>query len=154
MHPGYGFLSENSKFHDALDAAGITFIGPGKKAIESMGDKITSKLIAGKAGVNCIPGYTDVVRDAGHAVEICAEIGYPVMLKASAGGGGKGMHVAWNEEECRDGFERATNEARSSFGDTRIFIEKYIQQPRHIEIQVMADAHGNVIYLGERPFSR
>ena len=153
VHPGYGFLSENSKFHDALDAAGIIFIGPGKKAIECMGDKITSKLIAQDAGVNCIPGYTDVVRDAEHAVEISAGIGYPVMLKASAGGGGKGMRVAMNEDECRDGFERATNEARSSFGDTRIFIEKYIQEPRHIEIQVMADGHGNVIYLGERECS-
>ena len=153
VHPGYGFLSENSKFRDALDAAGIIFIGPGKKAIESMGDKITSKLIAQKAGVNCIPGYTDVVRDADHALEVCAEIGYPVMLKASAGGGGKGMRVAMNEDECRDGFERATNEARSSFGDTRIFIEKYIQQPRHIEMQVMADGHGSVIYLGERECS-
>ena len=153
VHPGYGFLSENSKFRDALDAANIAFIGPGKKAIESMGDKITSKLIAEKAGVNCIPGYTDVVRDADHAVEISAGVGYPVMLKASAGGGGKGMRVAWDEADCRDGFERATNEARSSFGDTRIFIEKYIQQPRHIEIQVMADGHGNVIYLGERECS-
>ncbi|MBT3671697.1 MAG: acetyl/propionyl/methylcrotonyl-CoA carboxylase subunit alpha [Porticoccaceae bacterium] len=153
VHPGYGFLSENNKFRDALDTAGIIFIGPGKKAIESMGDKITSKLIAQKAGVNCIPGYTDVVRDADHALEVCAEIGYPVMLKASAGGGGKGMRVAMNEDECRDGFERATNEARSSFGDTRIFIEKYIQQPRHIEIQVMADGHGSVIYLGERECS-
>ena len=153
VHPGYGFLSENSTFRDALDAAGITFIGPGKKAIQSMGDKITSKLIAAEAGVNTIPGYTDVVRDADHAVEISADIGYPVMLKASAGGGGKGMRVAMNEDECRDGFERATNEARSSFGDTRIFIEKYIQQPRHIEIQVMADSHGNIIYLGERECS-
>ena len=150
VHPGYGFLSENSQFRDALDEAGIIFIGPGKKAIESMGDKITSKLIAEKAGVSCIPGYTDVVRDADHAVEISNGIGYPVMLKASAGGGGKGMRVAWDEADCRDGFERATNEARSSFGDTRIFIEKYIQQPRHIEIQIMADGHGNVIYLGER----
>jgi propionyl-CoA carboxylase alpha chain len=153
VHPGYGFLSENSQFRDALDDAGIVFIGPGKKAIESMGDKITSKLIAEKAGVNCIPGYTDVVRDGDHAVEISAGIGYPVMLKASAGGGGKGMRVVWDEADCRDGFERATNEARSSFGDTRIFIEKYIQQPRHIEIQIMADGHGNVIYLGERECS-
>ena len=153
VHPGYGFLSENSQFRDALDDAGIVFIGPGKKAIESMGDKITSKLIAEKAGVSCIPGYTDVVRDGDHAVEISAGIGYPVMLKASAGGGGKGMRVAWDEADCRDGFERATNEARSSFGDTRIFIEKYIQQPRHIEIQIMADGHGNVIYLGERECS-
>ena len=153
VHPGYGFLSENAQFRDALDDAGIVFIGPGKKAIESMGDKITSKLIAEKAGVSCIPGYTDVVRDAKHALQISAEIGYPVMLKASAGGGGKGMRVAWDEADCRDGFERATNEARASFGDTRIFIEKYIQQPRHIEIQVMADGHGNVIYLGERECS-
>ena len=153
VHPGYGFLSENSQFRDALDKAGIVFIGPGKKAIESMGDKITSKLIAEKAGVNCIPGYTDVVRDADHAVQISADIGYPVMLKASAGGGGKGMRVATNEQECRDGFQRATNEAQSSFGDSRIFIEKYIQQPRHIEIQLMADSHGNVIYLGERECS-
>ena len=153
VHPGYGFLSENSQFRDALDEAGIIFIGPGKKAIESMGDKITSKLIAEKAGVSCIPGYTDVVRDADHAVEISNGIGYPVMLKASAGGGGKGMRVAWDEADCRDGFERATNEARSSFGDTRIFIEKYIQQPRHIEIQIMADGNGNVIYLGERECS-
>jgi propionyl-CoA carboxylase alpha chain len=153
VHPGYGFLSENGQFRDALEAAGITFIGPGKKAIESMGDKITSKLIAEKAGVNCIPGFTDVVRDADHAVQVSADIGYPVMLKASAGGGGKGMRVATNEDECRDGFERATNEARSSFGDTRIFIEKYIEQPRHIEIQLMADSHGNIIYLGERECS-
>ena len=153
VHPGYGFLSENSQFRDALDDAGIVFIGPGKKAIESMGDKITSKLIAEKAGVSCIPGYTDVVRDADHAVEISNDIGYPVMLKASAGGGGKGMRVAWDEADCRDGFERATNEAKASFGDTRIFIEKYIQQPRHIEIQIMADGHGNVIYLGERECS-
>ena len=153
VHPGYGFLSENSQFYDALDAAGIIFIGPGKNAIESMGDKITSKRIAKKAGVNCIPGYTDVLRDADHAVQVSAEIGYPVMLKASAGGGGKGMRVAWNDVECREGFERATHEAGSSFGDTRMFVEKYIQQPRHIEIQLMADAHGNVIYLGERECS-
>jgi propionyl-CoA carboxylase alpha subunit len=153
VHPGYGFLSENKLFCEALDAAGITFIGPGVKAIESMGDKITSKLIAEKAGVNTIPGYTDVVKDADQAVVISTDIGFPVMLKASAGGGGKGMRVAWNEEECRDGFERATNEARSSFGDDRIFIEKFIQEPRHIEIQVMADSHGNTIYLGERECS-
>ena len=153
VHPGYGFLSENKAFCEALDAAGIAFIGPGVKAIESMGDKITSKLIAEKAGVNTIPGYTDVVCDADQAVEISSGIGFPVMLKASAGGGGKGMRVAWDVDECRDGFERATNEARSSFGDDRIFIEKYIQEPRHIEIQVMADSHGNEIYLGERECS-
>ena len=153
VHPGYGFLSENGQFRDALDEAGIVFIGPGKKAIESMGDKITSKRIAGEAGVSCIPGYSDVVRDADHAVEISRQIGYPVMLKASAGGGGKGMRVASDDRECREGFERATNEAQSSFGDTRLFIEKYIQQPRHIEIQLMADSHGNVVYLGERECS-
>lgn len=153
VHPGYGFLSENAGFCEALDKEGITFIGPGTYAITSMGDKITSKKLAEEAGVSTIPGYTDVVRDADQAVEISAGIGYPVMLKASAGGGGKGMRVAWNEEECRNGFERATNEARSSFGDDRIFIEKYIEEPRHIEIQVMADTHGNVIYLGERECS-
>jgi propionyl-CoA carboxylase alpha chain len=153
VHPGYGFLSENKLFCQALDAAGIAFIGPGVRAIESMGDKITSKRIAAEAGVSTIPGYTDVVKDAEQAVEISNDIGYPVMLKASAGGGGKGMRVAWNDEECRDGFERATNEARSSFGDDRVFIEKFIQEPRHIEIQVMADSHGNTIYLGERECS-
>ena len=153
VHPGYGFLSENKLFCQALDAAGIAFIGPGVRAIESMGDKITSKRIAAEAGVSTIPGYTDVVKDAEQAVEISNDIGYPVMLKASAGGGGKGMRVAWNDEECRDGFERATNEARSSFGDDRVFIEKFIQEPRHIEIQVMADSYGNTIYLGERECS-
>ncbi|MCW8905546.1 acetyl-CoA carboxylase biotin carboxylase subunit [Sedimenticola sp.] len=153
VHPGYGFLSENSAFCEALEKEGIAFIGPATLAINSMGDKITSKNLAEQAGVNVIPGYTDVVRDAEHAVEISNGIGYPVMLKASAGGGGKGMRVAWNEAECRDGFERATNEARSSFGDDRVFIEKFIEEPRHIEIQVMADTHGNVIYLGERECS-
>ncbi|MEJ1368421.1 MAG: acetyl-CoA carboxylase biotin carboxylase subunit, partial [Candidatus Sedimenticola sp. (ex Thyasira tokunagai)] len=153
VHPGYGFLSENSDFCEALEKEGIAFIGPATLAINSMGDKITSKLLAEKAGVNVIPGYTDVVRDTDHAVEIAAGVGYPVMLKASAGGGGKGMRVAWNEAECRDGFERATNEARSSFGDERVFIEKFIEEPRHIEIQVMADTHGNIIYLNERECS-
>jgi len=153
VHPGYGFLSENAAFAEALDQAGIAFIGPRRHAIVSMGDKITSKKLAEEAGVNTIPGYTGVVRDADHAVEIAAGIGYPVMLKASAGGGGKGMRVAWNEAECREGFERATSEARSSFGDDRVFIEKYIVEPRHIEIQVLADSHGNVIYLGERECS-
>ena len=153
VHPGYGFLSENSAFCEALEAEGIAFIGPATLAINSMGDKITSKRLAEEAGVNVIPGYTDVVRDVDHAVEISNGIGYPVMLKASAGGGGKGMRVAWNEADCRDGFERATNEARSSFGDDRVFIEKFIEEPRHIEIQVMADTHGNIIYLGERECS-
>ncbi len=153
VHPGYGFLSENSVFCEALEKEGIAFIGPATFAINSMGDKITSKKLADEAGVNTIPGYTDVVKDSDQAVEIARGIGYPVMLKASAGGGGKGMRVAWNEEECRDGFERATNEASSSFGDDRIFIEKFIEEPRHIEIQVMADTHGNCIYLGERECS-
>ncbi|WP_417782275.1 acetyl-CoA carboxylase biotin carboxylase subunit [Terasakiella pusilla] len=153
VHPGYGFLSENASFFDALEKEGIAFIGPEKLAIQAMGDKIESKKLAQKAGVSTVPGYTDVVRDTDHAVEIAAEIGYPVMLKASAGGGGKGMRVAHNEEECRDGFERATSEAKSSFGDDRVFIEKFIEEPRHIEIQVLADTHGNAIYLAERECS-
>jgi propionyl-CoA carboxylase alpha chain len=153
VHPGYGFLSENASFAKSLDAAGVVFIGPGTHAITCMGDKITSKKLAHEAGVNTIPGYTDVIRDARHAVGIAREIGYPVMLKASAGGGGKGMRVARNDAECEDGFQRATSEARTSFGDERVFLEKYIEEPRHIEIQVMADRHGNVIYLGERECS-
>ena len=153
VHPGYGFLSENSAFCEALAAKGIAFIGPKTRAIEVMGDKITSKKLADDAQVNTIPGYSDIVRDAQHAVEVAADIGYPVMLKASAGGGGKGMRIARNDDECRDGFERASNEARSSFGDDRILVEKFIEQPRHIEIQVMADSHGNVIYLNERECS-
>ena len=153
VHPGYGFLSENADFCQALADAGIAFIGPGEKAITSMGDKITSKLLAQEAGVNTIPGYTDVINGPDHAVEIAREIGYPVMLKASAGGGGKGMRVVWDDDECRDGFERATNEARSSFGDDRVFAEKFIEEPRHIEIQVLADKHGNGVYLGERECS-
>jgi len=153
VHPGYGFLSENATFFDALNEAGIEFIGPEKWAIEAMGDKIESKKLAQKAGVSTVPGYTDVVRDPDHALEIARDIGYPVMLKASAGGGGKGMRVAFNDEECRDGFERATSEAKSSFGDDRVFIEKFIEEPRHIEIQVLADKHGNAIYLAERECS-
>jgi propionyl-CoA carboxylase alpha chain len=153
VHPGYGFLSENSSFCEALAKKGITFIGPRTRAIEAMGDKITSKKLADEANVNTIPGYTDVVQDAEQAVEIANGIGYPVMLKASAGGGGKGMRIAHDDDECRDGFERAANEARSSFGDDRIFIEKFIEEPRHIEIQIMADSHGNVVYLNERECS-
>lgn len=153
VHPGYGFLSENQAFRNALDEAGIAFIGPGVKAIDVMGDKIRSKKLAGDAGVNIIPGYTDVIDGPEHAVKIAQEIGYPVMLKASAGGGGKGMRVVHNDEECADGFERATNEAVSSFGDGRVFAEKFIEEPRHIEIQVMADTHGNTIFLGERECS-
>ncbi|MEW8043663.1 MAG: ATP-grasp domain-containing protein, partial [gamma proteobacterium symbiont of Phacoides pectinatus] len=153
VHPGYGFLSENAAFCEALEREGIAFIGPATFAITSMGDKITSKKLAGEVGVNIIPGHTEVIRDAEEAVRISDAIGYPVMLKASAGGGGKGMRVAYNAEEARDGFERASNEARSSFGDDRVFIEKFIEEPRHIEIQVMADTHGNVIYLNERECS-
>ena len=153
VYPGYGFLSENSEFARRLDAAGIAFIGPGNYAIEAMGDKITSKKLAMEADVNTIPGYTDVIKDADQAVAIAQDIGYPVMLKASAGGGGKGMRVAWDDAECRDGFLRASNEARSSFGDDRVFIEKFIQEPRHIEIQVLADGQGTVLYLNERECS-
>jgi len=153
VHPGYGFLSENSEFCEMLEAAGIAFIGPKTRAIKAMGDKITSKMLAHEAGVNTIPGYSDVLRDSDHAVEIANKIGYPVMLKATAGGGGKGMRIAHNDDECRDGFERASNEARSSFGDDRMFAEKFIEEPRHIEVQVMADSHGNVVWLNERECS-
>jgi propionyl-CoA carboxylase alpha chain len=153
VHPGYGFLSENSEFCELLAQAGIAFIGPKTRAIEAMGDKITSKKLAEKAGVNTIPGFTGVLRDGDHAVEVANQIGYPVMLKATAGGGGKGMRIARDDADCRDGFERASNEARSSFGDDRVFVEKYIVEPRHIEIQIMADGHGNVLYLNERECS-
>ena len=153
VHPGYGFLSENPKFAEALEAAGIAFIGPPKGAIESMGDKITSKKIAQEAGVSTVPGYMGLIEDADEAVKISQEIGYPVMIKASAGGGGKGMRIAWNDEEAREGFQSSKNEAARSFGDDRIFIEKFVTQPRHIEIQVLADSHGNCIYLNERECS-
>ncbi len=153
VHPGYGFLSENPAFFDALAEIGVEFIGPETLAIKAMGDKIESKLLAQKAGVSTVPGYTEIIKDTDHAVEIAGKIGYPVMLKASAGGGGKGMRVAFNEEECRDGFERATSEAISSFGDDRVFIEKFIEEPRHIEIQILADTHGNTLYLNERECS-
>ncbi len=153
VHPGYGFLSENSGFCESLAAAGISFIGPKKHAIEAMGDKITSKKLADEAGVNTIPGFSDVLRDGEHAVDIANQLGYPVMLKATAGGGGKGMRVARNDAQCRDGFERASNESRSSFGDDRMFVEKFIEEPRHIEIQIIADSHGNVIHLNERECS-
>jgi propionyl-CoA carboxylase alpha chain len=153
VHPGYGFLSENAAFAERLQQAGIAFIGPDPHAITSMGDKITSKKLARDAGVNTIPGYAEVIPNAELAASIARDVGYPVMLKASAGGGGKGMRIARNDDECRDGFERATNEARASFGDPRVFLEKYIEHPRHIEIQVLGDRHGNVIYLGERECS-
>jgi propionyl-CoA carboxylase alpha chain len=153
VHPGYGFLSENPAFPQALTAAGVAFIGPPVAAVKAMGDKITSKRIAEEAGVNSVPGHLEALSDADEAVRIARIIGYPVMLKASAGGGGKGMRIANDEDECRDGFQRARSEARSSFGDARIFVEKFITEPRHIEIQVIADTHGNVIHLGERECS-
>nr|WP_321252119.1 acetyl/propionyl/methylcrotonyl-CoA carboxylase subunit alpha [uncultured Ruegeria sp.] len=153
VHPGYGFLSENSKFAEALEAEGVAFVGPPVGAIESMGDKITSKKIAQDAGVSTVPGYMGLIEDADEAVKISNDIGYPVMIKASAGGGGKGMRIAWNDEEAREGFQSSKNEAANSFGDDRIFIEKFVTQPRHIEIQVLCDSHGNGIYLGERECS-
>ncbi|MDO6728590.1 acetyl/propionyl/methylcrotonyl-CoA carboxylase subunit alpha [Marinovum sp. 2_MG-2023] len=153
VHPGYGFLSENPKFAEALEAAGVAFIGPPVGAIESMGDKITSKKIAQEANVSTVPGYMGLIEDAEDAVKISNQVGYPVMIKASAGGGGKGMRIAWNDDEAREGFQSSKNEAANSFGDDRIFIEKFVTQPRHIEIQVLADGHGNAVYLGERECS-
>ncbi len=153
VHPGYGFLSENAKFAEALEAEGVAFIGPPKGAIEAMGDKITSKKIAQEAKVSTVPGYMGLIEDAEEAVKISNEIGYPVMIKASAGGGGKGMRIAWNDQEAREGFQSSKNEAANSFGDDRIFIEKFVTQPRHIEIQVLCDSHGNGVYLHERECS-
>lgn len=153
VHPGYGFLSERASFCEALEKEGIAFIGPKVKAIEAMGDKITSKKIAAEAGVSTVPGHMGLIDDETHAAKIAAEIGYPVMIKASAGGGGKGMRIAWNDDEAREGFSRSKSEAASSFGDDRIFIEKFIEEPRHIEIQLIADSHGNAVYLGERECS-
>lgn len=153
VHPGYGFLSENAAFAGALERAGVAFIGPPVGAIQAMGDKITSKKLAAEAGVSTVPGHMGLIADADEAVKIAGEIGYPVMIKASAGGGGKGMRIAWNDAEAREGFQASKNEAKSSFGDDRIFIEKFVTQPRHIEIQVLGDKHGTVIYLGERECS-
>ena len=153
VHPGYGFLSENSKFAEALAAEGVAFVGPPVGAIEKMGDKITSKKIAQDANVSTVPGYMGLIEDADEAVKISNEVGYPVMIKASAGGGGKGMRIAWNDDEAREGFQSSKNEAANSFGDDRIFIEKFITQPRHIEIQVLADQNGNIVHLGERECS-
>ncbi len=153
VHPGYGFLSENAAFAAALEKEGVAFIGPPVAAIEAMGDKITSKKIAAQAGVSTVPGHMDLIDDAGEAVRIAAGIGYPVMIKASAGGGGKGMRIAWNDAEAREGFQSSRNEAKASFGDDRIFIEKFVDQPRHIEIQVLGDRHGTTLYLGERECS-
>ncbi|MCO5733630.1 acetyl/propionyl/methylcrotonyl-CoA carboxylase subunit alpha [Rhizobium sp. SSA_523] len=153
VHPGYGFLSENPLFAEALDKAGVTFIGPPVGAIQAMGDKITSKKIAAEAGVSTVPGHMGLIEDAEEAVQISASIGYPVMIKASAGGGGKGMRIAWGDEQAREGFQSSKNEAKSAFGDDRIFIEKFVTEPRHIEIQVLGDKHGNCLYLGERECS-
>ncbi|MDG2402058.1 MAG: acetyl/propionyl/methylcrotonyl-CoA carboxylase subunit alpha [Amylibacter sp.] len=153
VHPGYGFLSERAEFCERLAAENIIFIGPPVNAIEAMGDKITSKKIAQEENVSTVPGHMDLIDDAKHAVTISNKIGYPVMIKASAGGGGKGMRIAWNDEEAIEGFARSKSEAASSFGDDRIFIEKFVVEPRHIEIQVLADQHGNCVYLGERECS-
>lgn len=153
VHPGYGFLSENKLFAEALEKEGVAFIGPPAGAIEAMGDKITSKKLAQEAGVSTVPGHMGLIEDAEEAVSIANRVGYPVMIKASAGGGGKGMRIAWNDDEAREGFQSSKNEAANSFGDDRIFIEKFVTQPRHIEIQVLADKHGNTIYLNERECS-
>jgi propionyl-CoA carboxylase alpha chain len=153
IHPGYGFLSENAEFSKRCEEEGIAFIGPRHFSIAAMGDKIESKKLAGAAGVNCIPGVNDAIETAEKAVEIAQSIGYPVMIKASAGGGGKGLRVAFNDKEAFEGFTSCRNEARNSFGDDRVFIEKFVEEPRHIEIQVLGDSHGNVIYLNERECS-
>ncbi|XP_050621931.1 propionyl-CoA carboxylase alpha chain, mitochondrial isoform X1 [Macaca thibetana thibetana] len=153
VHPGYGFLSENKEFARCLAAEDVIFIGPDTHAIQAMGDKIESKLLAKKAEVNTIPGFDGVVKDAEEAVRIAREIGYPVMIKASAGGGGKGMRIAWDDEETRDGFRLSSQEAASSFGDDRLLIEKFIDNPRHIEVQVLGDKHGNALWLNERECS-
>jgi propionyl-CoA carboxylase alpha chain len=153
VHPGYGFLSERESFRKALDAEGIIFVGPPANAIAAMGDKIESKKLAKEAGVNVVPGYVGVIDDTEHAVKISNEIGYPVMMKASAGGGGKGMRLAYSEQDVREGFEATKREGLNSFGDDRVFIEKFIESPRHIEIQVLGDQHGNIVYLNERECS-
>ncbi|VWX63731.1 Propionyl-CoA carboxylase alpha chain [Burkholderiales bacterium 8X] len=153
VHPGYGFLSENEAFARKVEEEGIVFIGPKHYSIAAMGDKIASKKLANEARVNTIPGWNDAIESAERAVEIAKDIGYPVMIKASAGGGGKGLRVAYDDKEAFEGFTSCRNEARNSFGDDRIFIEKFVEEPRHIEIQVLGDAHGNVIYLNERECS-
>lgn len=153
IHPGFGFLSEKAEFAQAVAEAGLVFIGPSASAISAMGDKIESKKLASLAGVTTVPGSGDAIDDPDEAVAIAQRIGYPVLLKASAGGGGKGMRIAHNDAECRDGLVRAGAEAKAAFGDGRVFVEKFIVEPRHIEIQVLADAHGNVVHLGERECS-
>ena len=153
IHPGYGFLSENAAFAKKVEEQGIVFIGPKHYSMAAMGDKIESKKLAGAAGVNCIPGVNSAIESAEQAVEIARGIGYPVMIKASAGGGGKGLRVAFNDKEAFEGFTSCRNEARNSFGDDRVFVEKYVEEPRHIEIQLIGDAHGNMVYLNERECS-
>src|SRR5690606_39251342 len=153
VHPGYGFLSEREAFPLALAEAGIVFIGPNPKAIAAMGDKIESKRMAAKAKVSTVPGYLGEIADTAEAARIAEEIGYPVMIKASAGGGGKGMRIANSRKELKEGFSAARSEAKASFGDDRVFIEKFIVEPRHVEIQVLGDKHGNIIHLGERECS-
>src|SRR5690242_20142859 len=153
VHPGFGFLSENAGFAKRLAAEGIVFIGPNPHAIEAMGDKIESKKFATKAGVSVVPGHVGEIDDVPHAIKISEDIGYPVMLKASAGGGGKGIRVAWNTKDVEEGFPAVKAEAKASFGDDRIFIEKFIESPRHIEIQVLGDKHGRVVHLFERECS-
>ncbi|SMQ74221.1 propionyl-CoA carboxylase alpha chain [Altererythrobacter xiamenensis] len=153
VHPGYGFLSERASFVEALAKENIAFIGPPAGAIAAMGDKIESKKLAKEAGVNVVPGFVGEIRDTDHAVEISNDIGYPVMMKASAGGGGKGMRLAYSEKDVREGFEATKREGLNSFGDDRVFIEKFIEDPRHIEIQILGDKHGNILYLNERECS-
>jgi acetyl-CoA carboxylase biotin carboxylase subunit len=153
IHPGFGFLSENAGFAQKVADAGLVFIGPTPHAIQAMGDKIESKLLAQKAGVSVAPGYDGALSNDADALKVAHDIGYPVMIKASAGGGGKGMRIAWDDDGLKEGLSSAASEARSSFGDDRVFIEKYIHQGRHIEIQVLGDSHGNVIHLGERECS-
>jgi acetyl-CoA carboxylase biotin carboxylase subunit len=153
VHPGFGFLSENASFAEALAAAGITFIGPPPSAIRAMGDKIESKRLAAAAGVPVLAGSDDAVASADEAIAVADSIGYPVLLKASAGGGGKGMRIADGPDACREAFERASSEALASFGDGRVFVERFVRKPRHVEVQVLADAHGTVLHLGERECS-
>ena len=153
LHPGYGFLSENAEFAKRVEEEGIVFIGPKHYSMAAMGDKIESKKLAGAAGVNCIPGVNSAIETAERAVEIAQGIGYPVMIKASAGGGGKGLRVAYNDKEAFEGFTSCRNEARNSFGDDRVFVEKFVEEPRHIEIQLIGDSFGNVVYLNERECS-
>src|SRR5262249_7843827 len=153
VHPGFGFLSEKAGFAEALTSIGIVFIGPSSAAIAAMGDKIESKKLAQETGVSTVPGYLAPLSSAAEAIKQARKIGYPVMLKASAGGGGKGMRIAYKDAETQEALRAAMAEARTAFGDDRIFIEKYIEEPRHIEIQVIADQYGNTVYLGERECS-